>query len=99
MDEGEFGRTPKVLTQQPPGRQHWPKCFSAILAGCGIRGGALYGESDKVAAYPKSDPVHPQDIQATALHALGVPLNDPADNTEINRPNFTTGKPIKAIFG
>ena len=65
----------------------------------GIRGGALYGKSDKVAAYSKSDPVHPQDIQATALHALGVPLHDPADNTGIKRPNFTTGKPIKAIFG
>lgn len=96
---GEFGRTPKVLTQQPPGRQHWPKCFSAILAGCGIRGGAVYGESDKVAAYPKSDPVHPQDIHATVLHALGVPLHNPADNTGINRPAFSTGKPIKAIFG
>ena len=34
---GEFGRTPNVLTQEPPGRQHWPQCFSAILAGCGIR--------------------------------------------------------------
>ena len=69
------------------------------LRGCGIRGGALYGKSDKVAAYPESDPVHPQDIQATVLHALGVPLHGPADNTEIKRPNFTTGKPINAISG
>ncbi len=96
---GEFGRTPKVLTQQPPGRQHWPHCFSAIMAGCGIRGGALYGESDKTAAYPKSDPVHPQDIHATVLHALGVPVHNSADNSGINRPLFTTGKPVMKLFG
>ena len=42
---GEFGRTPNVLTQQPPGRQHWPKVFSSILAGAGIAGGQLYGKS------------------------------------------------------
>ena len=95
---GEFGRTPKVLTQQPPGRQHWPHCFSAIMAGCGISGGALYGESDKTASYPKSDPVHPQDIHATILHALGVPLNDPTQNTGINRPLFSTGKPVVKLF-
>ena len=85
----------KYTISNPSGRQHWPKCFSAILASCGIRGDTLYGESDKVAAYPESDPVHPQDIKVTVLHALGVPLHDPADNTGINRPNFT----IKAIFG
>jgi hypothetical protein len=95
---GEFGRTPKVLTQQPPGRQHWPHCFSAIMAGCGIHGGALYGESDKTASYPKSNPVHPQDIHATILHALGVPLHDQTQNTGINRPLFSTGKPVMKLF-
>src|SRR5688572_7388696 len=51
---GEFGRTPRI--NQPnvmPGRQHWPTCYSAILAGGGIRGGAVYGESDRIAAYVK----------------------------------------------
>ena len=94
---GEFGRTPKVLTQQPPGRQHWPKCFSAILAGCGIQGGTLYGKSDKVGAYPESNPVHPQDIHATVLHAMGISLNDATDNTGFSRP-LTSGKPLHKLF-
>jgi len=95
---GEFGRTPKVLTQKPPGRQHWPKCFSAILAGSGIRGGAVYGKSDKIGAAPESNPVHPQDIHATVLHAMGIPLNLAADNSGVARP-LTSGKPIYDIFG
>jgi len=96
---GEFGRTPTILTTGPPGRQHWPKCFSAIAAGCGIRGGAIYGESDKTASAPVSNPVTPQDLHATVLHALGVPLNDLARNTGISRPPFSTGKPVMGLFG
>lgn len=95
---GEFGRTPVILTQGPPGRQHWPQCFSAIVAGCGIRGGAIYGESDKTGSAPKSDPVTPQDLHATILHALGVPLNDIGKNTGISRPPYSSGKPVKALF-
>jgi hypothetical protein len=95
---GEFGRTPHILTQEPPGRQHWPQCFSAILAGCGIRGGAVYGKSDKHAAYVESNPVRPEELAATIYHALGVPLNEPQNNTGINRP-ITTGKPILELFG
>jgi hypothetical protein len=95
---GEFGRTPVILTQGPPGRQHWPQCFSAIVAGCGIRGGAIYGESDKTGSAPKSNPVTPQDLHATILHALGVPLNDIGKNTGISRPPYSSGKPVKALF-
>ena len=96
---GEFGRTPIILTQGPPGRQHWPQCFSAIVAGCGIRGGAVYGESDKTGAAPKSNPVTPQDLHATILHALGVPLNDLGKNTGIIRPPFSSGTPVMDLFG
>jgi hypothetical protein len=96
---GEFGRTPTILTTGPPGRQHWPKCFSAIVAGCGIRGGAVYGESDKTASAPVRDPVTPQDLHATVLHALGVPLTDSMRNTGILRPPFSTGKPVMGLFG
>jgi hypothetical protein len=96
---GEFGRTPIILTQGPPGRQHWPQCFSAIVAGCGIRGGAVYGESDKTGAAPRSNPVTPQDLHATILHALGVPLNDLGKNTGIIRPPFSSGKPVMGLFG
>jgi hypothetical protein len=96
---GEFGRSPKIQTRGPPGRVHWPQCFSAIMAGCGIRGGAVYGESDRIGASPESDPVTPQDLHATVLHALGVPLHDPTQNTGISRPLFSTGKPVMGLFG
>ncbi len=73
---GEFGRTPRINAQGAnPGRQHWPSCYSAILAGGGIRGGMVYGESDKIGAYVKDKPVRPQDLGATIYHALGVPLD------------------------
>jgi hypothetical protein len=95
---GEFGRTPKVLDQDPPGRQHWPQVFSSILAGCGIGGGQVYGKSDKTASAVESNPVRPEELAATIYHALGVPLNEPQNNTGISRP-ITTGKPIIELFG
>ena len=67
-----------------PGRQHWPSCYSAILAGAGIRGGAVYGESDRIGAYVKDRPVRPQDLGATIYHALGVPLD-----LRLGRDGFT----------
>ncbi|MGI8982890.1 MAG: DUF1501 domain-containing protein [Pirellulaceae bacterium] len=95
---GEFGRTPKVLDQIPPGRQHWPQVFSAILAGCGIAGGQVYGKSDKHAATIESNPVRPEELAATIYHALGVPLNEPQNNSGISLP-ITTGKPVMELFG
>jgi hypothetical protein len=95
---GEFGRTPNVLTQLPPGRQHWPQCFSSILAGCGIAGGALYGKSDKHGAAVSSHPVRPEEFAATIYHALGISLTDMQINSGISRP-LTTGKPIMELFG
>ncbi len=83
---GEFGRTPTVLTQLPPGRQHWPSCFSAILAGAGIAKGKLYGKSDKHGAYVTSNPVRPEELAATIYHALDIPLNEPQNNSGISRP-------------
>lgn len=93
---GEFGRTPKVLTQQPPGRQHWPRCFSSILAGCGIAGGHVYGKSDKYGASVTSNPVRPEELAATIYHALDIPLDEPQNNS--GRP-ITTGKPVLGLFG
>ncbi len=95
---GEFGRTPKILTQEPPGRQHWPKCFSSIMAGCGIRGGAVYGKSNKYGEYPTHNPVRPEELAATIYHALDIPLNAPQNNTGISRP-ITTGEPLLDLFG
>lgn len=96
---GEFGRTPRI--NQPggtPGRQHWPSCYSAILAGGGIRGGAVYGASDKTASYVKDLPVRPQDIGATIYHALGVPLDLRLGKDGFTRP-ISSGQPILRLFG
>lgn len=95
---GEFGRTPNVLTQLPPGRQHWPSCFSAILAGAGIAGGRVYGKSDKHGAYVTNNPVRPEELAATIYHALDIPLNEPLSNSGISRP-LTTGRPLLELFG
>ena len=95
---GEFGRTPNILTQQPPGRQHWPQCFSAIMAGAGIAGGNVYGRSDKHGAYVTRDPVRPEELAATIYHALDIPIDDPKDVSGISR-SLTTGKPVMDLFG
>jgi hypothetical protein len=95
---GEFGRSPRINTQGAPGRVHWPDCYSAILAGAGIRGGAVYGESDRIGAYVKDRPVRPQDLGATIYHALGVPLDLRLGRDGFTRP-ITTGQPLLDLFG
>ena len=95
---GEFGRTPNVLTQQPPGRQHWPRCFSSIMAGAGIGGGRVYGKSDSRGGSVVSNRIRPEELSATIYHALDIPLNEPQNNTGISRP-ITTGKPVMELFG
>jgi hypothetical protein len=67
---GEFGRTPRFNSNG--GRDHWPWCFSVVAAGGGVRGGQVYGASDKIGAYPTSNPATPQDLMATLYHCLGV---------------------------
>lgn len=68
--QGEFGRTPKI--NQNAGRDHWGPCSSTLLAGGGIRGGVVHGESDALGAYPVRDLVDPVDVQATMYHCLGI---------------------------
>ena len=97
---GEFGRTPRInnLSGATPGRQHWPTCYSSIIAGCGIRGGAVYGESDKTAAFVKDKPVRPQDLGATIYHAMDVPLNLSLSKDGFTRP-ISLSEPILELFG
>jgi uncharacterized protein (DUF1501 family) len=96
---GEFGRTPRInVSGANPGRQHWPACYSAIVAGGGIRGGMVYGESDKFGAYVKDKPVRPQDLGATIYHALGVPLDLRLGKDGFTRP-VSSGEPILDLFG
>ena len=67
---GEMGRTPQINNKA--GRDHWTFCYSILLAGAGIRGGSVYGASDKHAAFIKDKPVHIKDICATIYHCLGI---------------------------
>jgi len=70
MVSSEFGRTPKI--NQTAGRDHWPKVFSVLLAGGGIKGGLIHGMSDASAAEPELDPVGPEDLATTMYHQLGI---------------------------
>jgi hypothetical protein len=93
---GEFGRTP--LINKDAGRDHWPNCYSALLAGGGIKGGLVYGASDRVGAYPAANPVTPADLAATIFWRFGI---DPA--TEVRditgRPyRLTEGQPVHELF-
>ncbi|MFI5461117.1 MAG: DUF1501 domain-containing protein [Isosphaerales bacterium] len=99
---GEFGRTPKIGGQRgfdKNGRDHWPRCYTTLLAGGGVRGGAVHGASDRIGAYPTSDPVRPDDIAATMFWAIGI---DPATEVydTLGRPlPIAAGDPITSIFG
>ena len=95
---GEFGRNPKINPKNS-GREHWPYCYNGLLAGGGIRGGAIYGESDKHAAYPIADAVSPHDLMATVYHALGIPRKQILFD-ELQRPHqLYSGAPITQLFG
>ena len=91
---GEFGRSPKVSNQ---GRDHWPACYSSLLAGAGIRGGMFYGASDKQGAYVQERPVSPENFGATLYRALGI---DPG--TRLGLDGFTrpasTGQPVEHLL-
>ena len=75
---GEFGRSPKrgVSTSgnsnNDDGRDHWPYCYSAVIAGAGIKRGLVYGKSDQTASAPVENPVHPNDLLATVYHSVGL---------------------------
>jgi hypothetical protein len=92
---GEFGRTPEINKNES--RDHWPQCYTALLAGGGVKGGYVYGQSDERAKYPAEKPVKPEDLAATIYHLLGI---DPA--TEIvdrnNRPLVIGGNTIHDVF-
>ncbi|MEY4178384.1 MAG: hypothetical protein RLY70_1958 [Planctomycetota bacterium] len=70
MVSSEFGRTPKI--NGTAGRDHWPKVFSVMLAGGGIKGGLIYGSSNATASEPEQDPVEPGDLATTIYHQLGI---------------------------
>ncbi len=93
---GEFGRTPKINDNKS--RDHWPQCYTVLLAGGGLKRGFVYGASDKNGAFPERDPVRPDDLAATMFALLGIDpgteVRDPA-----NRPlPIAAGRPIAELL-
>jgi hypothetical protein len=88
---GEFGRSPQkgVSTSgngnSADGRDHWPYCYTSILAGAGIKRGYVHGQSDKTGSSPIEDPVHPMEILATIYHSFGIDPNTLVYN-HLNQP-------------
>ncbi len=94
---GEFGRTPRI--NREGGRDHWPDCYTVLLVGGGVRGGAVYGASDRQGAYPAADPVTPGDLAATIFWRFGI---DPAAEIrdQAGRPyRVAEGQPLTRLFG
>ena len=94
---GEFGRTPRLNAAQ--GRDHWGACQTAVLAGGGVRGGVVYGSSDRDAAYPRTNPVSPEDLIATVYDALGL-APEAEMHDQLGRPHrLVDGRPLSELFG
>ena len=94
---GEFGRTPRI--NKTGGRDHWPQCYSLVLAGGGVAGGRIYGASDKLAAYPTSDPLSPDDLLATVYSSLGVDPHTELEDPQGRPHRLTEGQPRWALLG
>jgi len=93
---GEFGRSPRVNSDA--GRDHYGNVFSAMLAGGGIRGGQVYGTSDKNGAFPSDNPVSPGAFAATLFHCLGVPPGAEIPD-RLGRPvKIADGMPIQSLL-
>lgn len=93
---GEFGRTPKINGNIS--RDHWPDCYTVLLAGGGVKRGYVYGESDRNGAYPERNGVQLDDLAATVFEALGIPPNAEVYD-RLNRPRpISAGKPVFDVF-
>jgi hypothetical protein len=94
---GEFGRTPKINGNIS--RDHWPQCYTVLLAGGGVKRGFRYGESDAHGAYPATDPVKPGDLAATMYYLLGInPQTEMRDGFDRPFP-LANGQPLHGIIG
>lgn len=93
---GEFGRTPRINGNN--GRDHWPFCYSAVLAGGGIQGGSIHGASDKEAAYVKDSPVTPGDYVATICEACGLDPHQEIRDLEGRPFSICDGDPIRTLL-
>jgi hypothetical protein len=101
---GEFGRSPRLGVSTsgngnaPDGRDHWPYCYTGLIAGGGIPGGRIYGRSDATGSSPVENPVHPTDILATIYHSLGI-SPDTIIYNHLNQPReLVKGKVVAGLF-
>ncbi len=102
---GEFGRSPQrgVSTSgnenSDDGRDHWPYCYTAVIAGAGVKRGFVYGKSDKTGSAPVENPVHPTDLLATIYHSVGIAPETIVYN-HLNQPReLVKGNVLGGILG
>jgi hypothetical protein len=93
---GEFGRTPKI--NKDAGRDHWPQCYTLLMAGGGLKRGFVYGASDSAAAYPKDNPCSPDDIAATMFYCMGIDPATELRNHESQPIPASRGTPIMPLL-
>jgi hypothetical protein len=99
---GEFGRTPRISTlpqyYKLPGRDHWGAVQSVLFAGGGVKGGTVVGSSDKIGAYPQTDPQTPENMAATIYHTLGLPPAIHLIDSEDRPHQVYHGEPIRGLL-
>lgn len=97
---GEFGRTPEILGQGQPGRNHWTKCWSLALGGCGLQEGAVIGSTNDDGTAIKDRPVTIHDLFCTFYHALGINPHKELDyeGRPIPFVEDKLGQPIRELF-
>jgi Protein of unknown function (DUF1501) len=101
---GEFGRSPRLgvstsgNSNSPDGRDHWPYCYTGVIAGAGVKRGELYGKSDETGSSPLENPVHPTDLVATVYYTLGIDPDMEVLN-DLNQPReLVKGAPLLKLF-
>jgi hypothetical protein len=100
----EMGRKPRIGDPRSggaggAGRDHWPAAMSVLLAGGGIRGGQVYGSTDRRAEYPFDNPVRPEHIAHTVFHAMGIDDLHAADREGRPFHLMEEGRPLTELFG
>ncbi len=93
---GEFGRTPRINSNKS--RDHWPQCYTVLLAGGGVKRGYIHGASDSTGSYPDKDPVRPEDISATMFHLLGIDPGIEVYDAQDRPLQIAPGKVIEDIL-
>lgn len=93
---GEFGRTPKI--NKNASRDHWPQCYTALLAGGGVKRGFVHGASDRNGEHPAEKPVKPDDLAATLFHLLGIQPDTEVEDAAGRRLPISYGKVVHEVI-